>query len=341
MGDAPVTLERLALQAGWLLPVLLAVAVLLHLRRRRRVAAALGDAAVVARLVGTDLVRISRGLVALVMGAGLALGAALMLAAVSAGESEPAATGGAGTVVLVLDASNSMRAADLRPDRITVQAEAAREIVRSAAGSAIGIVIFAGRAFTLTPPTADHNALMVYLDALDPEMVTQSGSSLHAAVRQGLGLLLASAEDVEGGALVLISDGDDPGGDGEIDATIELARRAGIVIHTLGAGTPRGAPVPIAGDPNGGPSYMTTPDGAEVVSRLDDRVLRSIAAGTGGIHATLAEGEGAGAVAAAVASGSSAAADDGPDARYALPAGLAALLLLVQSLAATRTRRTG
>ncbi len=271
-----------AAMAGWLLPVLLLVAMAGYLARRRTVARALGEREIVTRLLGTDLRRVPLLTVFTVLLAGAGLGASLLLATRDL-EDQPAA-GAGGPLVLVLDASNSMLAADLEPNRLEAQREAARSIVRAAPDAQVGIVIFAGRGYTLTPPTHDHNAVMVFLDAIDPGMVTQEGSSIEAAIRQGAGLLVAGGEESTGGTLVLITDGDDPYQPGTLDATLGLIARAGIVVHSIGAATPQGGAVPL---PGGATGFMTARDGSPIITRLDERALRAIASATDGVYARM------------------------------------------------------
>jgi Ca-activated chloride channel homolog len=276
----------LALAAPWVIVLALGVALLVFVRRRRRVARALGDPDLIVRLMGTDLRRPPLATIAAVLVAGLALGGAISLATRQT-EAAPA-PGSGGALVLVLDASNSMLAADVEPDRMELQREAARRIARAVPQARIGIVVFAGRAYTLAPPTHDHNAVGVFLDVIDPAMVTQEGSSVLAAVRQGVGLLVAGEENATGGTLVLITDGDEPYEPAAFEPTLQLASRAGVVIHTLGAGTREGAAVPLPdSQPDGAARFMTDREGTPIITRLQDRALRDIAASTGGTYVHL------------------------------------------------------
>jgi Ca-activated chloride channel homolog len=324
-----VELTRLA---ALLLPLLVAAAAALWVARRRRVARALGDAALLRRLLGEDLARLPALTLALLLLAATALGASLALAAPDLREPERAPTGG--PVVLVLDASNSMLVADVQPDRLEAQRAAARELVATLPERQFGIVVFAGRAFTLTPPTPDPAAVELYLASLHPEMVTQTGSAIAAALRQGLALLLAVQEELGPGALVLVSDGDELDEAGDIAAALGLARRADVTVHTLATGTPAGGPVPrpagVAASPGDGGRYMTGPEGATVVSRLGEALLREIAAGTGGVYRDVRDPGAVAALATALGAGR------GEPRRGRVPAhvwltGIALLLLSIET----------
>ena len=320
---------------GVALPLLVGLALRAYVRRRRTVALRLGDPALVASLVGEDLSRLPRRTVTLVALAALALGVAITDP--RWGEAAEVRETRGGMVVLVLDASGSMLAEDLAPSRLERQREAARAVVRALPDAPVGVVVFAGRAYALVPPTADRAALELYLGAVGPAIVTQSGSSLSAAIRQGVGLLAASDDALAAGALVLVSDGDAQEDPARIREAVELARRAGVPIHALAAGTVAGAPVPdidfATGERVG---FKVDAEGDRAVSRLGEELLREIAAGSGGGYASLSD---PGAVAGIVAElresrGEAEAPGGGVPPRFAWFAAPALLLLLLESLAA-------
>ncbi len=266
------------------LPVLVVLGFMLYVRRRRRAARAWADVGLVGRLGGAGLHRVPwLRAVCIVLAAG-ALGIAA--AGPGWGRKEPRAPAAPRDVVLVLDASNSMLAADVQPNRLELQRGAARELIQAFAADRIGLVVFAGRGYILSPLTTDHRALWLNIDALGPSMVAQGGSSLEAALRQALSLLVAARG---GRTVVLISDGEALD---EREAVLNLAERAGragVVIHTLGVGTPGGAPVPDM-DPVSGArrGYKREPDGRIAISRADPDLLRGIASRARGNHQTLA-----------------------------------------------------
>lgn len=294
--------------------------------RRRRVAAVLGDRDLVVRLLGTDLDRVPLARIACVALAAAMLAGAAVLVPGGGDDAAPRAS----AVVLVLDASTSMLARDVEPHRLALVREAARTIARAAEGTPVGIVAFAGRAYALAPPTADPGAVELYVDALDPSGVPQTGSSLVAAVRQGLGLLAAMPEP-GAGAIVLISDGDVVDDPGDLLEASDIARRAGITIHTLGVGTAEGGRVPRLAAPGARPDgYLTTADGAPVVSRLLEGPLRSLAGRTGGVYERLGAGAGPARVVAALGAGGFGGATEPPRpglAGWLVGAALALLLL--------------
>lgn len=317
-----------------LLPALLLVALLLWWRRRREVAEALGDPALVRRMTGTELRRFPGGRAALLLPAAALLGVA------AAGPRwgtvmEPAR--GQGDVVLVLDASNSMLAEDVRPSRLERERQAARVLVDRLTGGRVGLVAFGGSGHVLSPLTSDGAALHLYLDALSPEIVNQSGTSLYSALRQAVQLLGPAGPRGAPGSIVLVSDGEALDPPRMVDLSVEDAVRRGVPIHAVGIGTAAGAPVPDV-DPLSGRriGFKREVDGAVATSRLDEQTLRRIARETGGTYTGATDARSLATLAAAAARGGRATRARGeslPDNRYAWPLALALLLVAADALA--------
>ena len=269
---------------AFFLPGIAMLAMVLVAGRRRRAAQALGDAPLVRRLAGEELGSFPLGRTLLVSVALAALGIA------AAGPRWGPATEGESArgadVVLVLDASASMLAEDVRPNRLETERAEARRLLAEMAGERVGIVVFAGRGYVLSPLTSDHGALQLYLDNLSPDIVAQGGSSLSAALRQAQGLLAGGpAPRGRSGSVVLVSDGDALE---EAEAVLEEARRAsqlGITVHTVGVGTPGGAEIPDV-DPATGRrrGVKREPTGEVAISRLGEALLREVARTSGGLY---------------------------------------------------------
>jgi len=267
-----------------LLPVLMAVACALWVRRRRTVGARLGERRLVGRMTGHDLHAVPWRRIAPILLASVLCG--LTLAFFSAAHGA-AAHVGSRDIVLVLDASNSMRVEDVAPNRLEQQRLLARRMLRELADDRVGVVVFAGQASVLTPPTRDHAAVEMFIDAVRPEIAVQTGTAIGAGLRQASSLLAASPQGRGARLAVLVSDGEPLDPDVERDAGIAAARRAaslGVVVHTIAIGTERGGPVPDI-DPNTGRrlGFKTDPfTGQTAVSALDAPMLREIARQTRG-----------------------------------------------------------
>lgn len=269
------------------LPMAVAIGLWSWTRRRRRAARALGTIALLERLGAGDLHTFPiRPLVLVCAAAGL-LGLA---AAGPRWGLETIEEGGvAADIVLALDVSRSMLARDVAPDRMEQQRILGRRILRDLPGDRIGLVAFAGRAYALTPLTGDHGAIHLYLDALDPDIVSQGGSSLSSALRQAADLA-RGPHDVGAGTVVLVSDGEALEDEDSVLRAADRAGRLGITIHTVGVGTSQGAPVPARPTADGrAAGYVRGPDGEIVVSRLDEDLLRDVARRAGGRYFRLGE----------------------------------------------------
>jgi Ca-activated chloride channel family protein len=325
-----------------LLPLAVAAGIVLAARRRRRAAEAFGEYALVRRLARRDLAAFPWRRAALLVPAAALLGVAA--ADPRWGRSAVEEGAGGAEVVLVLDASNSMLVEDVRPSRLERERAAARDLVRALPASRFGVVVFSARGYVLTPLTGDPGALELYLDALSPEIVTQGGSSLASAVRQGTDLLLGADSARAGRAMVLMSDGEALEEREDVRLAVRRAARAGVTIHTVGFGTEAGGPVPDV-DPATGRrvGFKRDVDGSVAVSRLDAELLREVAGETGGSYF---DGSDPAALArltrevasAPAASGRGAGGASGPALRYGWFLGLALLLVALDAVLAARER---
>ena len=184
-------------------------------------------------------------------------------------------------VVLALDASLSMLAEDVDPNRLTRMKREATQLIVASPGDRFGIIAFAGRSYILTPLTVDRSALDLFLDNLDPDVVGQGGSSLARTIRQGVELLLLT----KGGgdrALVVMSDGEAFDDREEVMAAARRAREAGISLVTVGYGTPEGSTIPV---PTGrGVELKRDQNNQVVVTRHDETLLREAADAAGGTY---------------------------------------------------------
>ncbi len=179
-------------------------------------------------------------------------------------------------VIIALDVSNSMLAEDIQPDRLTRAKQAISRLVDNLENDKIGLVVFAGDAYTQIPITTDYISAKMFLSTIGPNMVPKQGTAIGAAI--DLGVRSFSPGEGKSKALIIITDGenheDDP-----VSMSDEAAK-AGIVIHTIGIGSTEGVPVPqIVG---GKKEFLKDVDGNTVITKLDEEILKKIAVATGG-----------------------------------------------------------
>lgn len=176
-------------------------------------------------------------------------------------------------VIIALDVSNSMLAEDIQPDRLERAKQAISRLVDNLNNDRIGLIVFAGDAYTQLPVTTDYISAKMFLASIAPDMVPKQGTSIGSAI--DLGIRSFSPGDGRSKAMIIITDGENHEDDPLSRA--EEAAKAGIVIHTIGIGSVDGVPIRM---PNG--SYLKDTEGTTVISRLDEEILKKIAVATSG-----------------------------------------------------------
>ena len=181
-------------------------------------------------------------------------------------------------VIIALDVSNSMLAEDIQPDRLTRAKQALTRLIDNLDNDKIGLIVFAGDAYTQIPVTTDYISAKMFLNTISPDMVPKQGTAIGAAI--DLGMRSFSPGEGKSKAMIIITDGenheDDP-----VEKASE-ASKAGIVIHTIGIGSAEGVPVPVT--VNGRKEYLKDVDGNTVISKLDEDILKKIAFAAGGSY---------------------------------------------------------
>lgn len=324
----------------WLLtvPVLAGLAVVSGWRRRRALAVFAGSEAHLARFRG-EVSTHKRAIKTI----------ALLLAATAGITAAARPQWGRGTETItrkgidlgiVLDTSKSMAAADVAPDRLARGVRAASSLLDRLEGDRVALVTFAGKPAIACPLTLDHEAVRLFLDAVDVESVSVPGTAMAAAITEGiraLGPPAVEGTEAKGRALVLISDGEDH--EGGVEAARSAAKRAGVVVFAIGCGTEQGAPIPEGASG----AYKKDAQGRPITTRLDEEPLRSLAIETGGKYyrATAAEGEVeeiAKALSAMDASGSATVLKTRWVERFQIPLAIALLALCVETLLTDRRK---
>jgi Ca-activated chloride channel family protein len=190
-------------------------------------------------------------------------------------------------VVIALDASASMLAEDIKPNRLERAKHAMASLIDRLRGDRVAIVAFAGEGFLQCPLTPDHGAAKMFLDVIDVGTVATPGTSLGSAIETAI--MAFGPGKGKHRVLVLLTDGEDHGSD-----PIGAARKAaegGIRIYAIGLGSPSGEPIPLRG-PNGElVEYKKDSSGETVLSRLDEATLRAIAREGGGVYFSATRGE--------------------------------------------------
>jgi len=261
--DAPVLLGLAPLIAA-------AVGLLALVARRRRISRAAAWS--------TELAGRARGagrwaplLLAL---AGLA--AVVGLAGPRGGHSMVTAKTQALSVVFAVDISRSMLAEDSRPSRLGRGVQEARRLVQDLGQDRLGLIAFAGRSYILSPLTLDGGAISLFLDALSPDLASQGGTGLGAALQQGRELLNASREAGDR-VLVLITDGETHDSLPDVLAVARQLRTDQVRLVLVAEGGTRPVPIPLRDSSGAVVEYKTDDNGSPVQTRRRDDILQQVA----------------------------------------------------------------
>ena len=192
-------------------------------------------------------------------------------------------------VVVALDLSASMEARDIAPSRLAAARLAVGRLIQRLDGDRIGLVAFAGEAFVQSPLTLDYAAAMLFLNAMEPDLVPAPGTDLGRAIDVALDGFGEVGE--RGRQLVVITDGEDH--EGALDAAVERAVELGVRVHAVGMGSAAGVPIPRFDETGAPDGFLRGEDGAVVTTRLDEVTLRRMADRTGGAYYHAAAGSGA------------------------------------------------
>ena len=187
------------------------------------------------------------------------------------------------TVMAVLDVSASMRATDIAPDRLTRARLELLDWLPRLQGERVGLVVYAGEAGVLLPPTDDPSLLARALDQVDPRLIEAQGTNLAAALDLARAQLTASPGKAK--AILLLTDAEAGSVDEKAQAVVEGLRQARLPLFVLGVGSEAGAPVPL---PDGG---FAEQDGVQVQSRMDATAYREWAQTSGGRFAVVSDGD--------------------------------------------------
>lgn len=191
-------------------------------------------------------------------------------------------------ILIALDVSNSMNAEDFTPSRLENAKRQISLMLDKLENDRIGVVVFAGTSYLQLPLTTDYSAARLFLSAIDTDIVPVQGTAIGSAIRLAMKSFVQS--DRKHKVIVVISDGENHEDDAV--AAARDAEKDGAIVHTIGMGSPAGAPIPVY--QNGARSgFLKDSDGNVVITKLDQAALQEIASAGGGkyILATSSENE--------------------------------------------------
>ena len=175
-------------------------------------------------------------------------------------------------IVLTMDVSGSMLAEDFKPNRLEAAKKVAEDFIKGRKNDRIGLVEFAGEAFTQTPLTIDHNVLLSQLDKVKSGVIEDG-----TALGDGLATAINRIKDSKAASkvIILLTDGVNNQGSVDPKSAAEIAALYGIRLYTIGLGTRGMAPYPFR-SPFGGTQYQNVP------VEIDEELLTEMAHSTNG-----------------------------------------------------------
>jgi len=174
-------------------------------------------------------------------------------------------------IILTIDVSGSMLAQDFSPNRLEAAKEVAANFIDSRPTDRIGLVIFSGESFTLSPVTADKSVLKTQVYNIRSGLL-EDGTAIGSGLATSVDRLRNSKSKSK--LVILLTDGENNGGLIDPNTAKEIAKAVGVKVYTIGVGTEGFAPVPLQGS------------GGIVMQRekvnIDEKLLKQIADETGG-----------------------------------------------------------
>jgi Ca-activated chloride channel family protein len=186
-------------------------------------------------------------------------------------------------VMIALDVSKSMLARDESPNRLEKAKQFVSKLIDKIGNNRVGLIVFAGRAYVSVPLTVDFSALKMNLSTITPSSIPTQGTVLGEAIKMARESF--NSNDTKYKSIVLISDGEDH--DENANNEVKKAVEEGIMINTVGIGSVNGSPI---WDEELQENKKDA-EGNEIISKLNETELQTIASNGEGIYAQLSNAE--------------------------------------------------
>jgi Ca-activated chloride channel homolog len=259
-------------------------------RRRRRLAEFFGGKKAATRISRLNLYRAPLERVLLLVAAVMAIAAAAADPrwVLPEPETQPVPTPEP-ELIVALDVSVSMQGTDVPPTRLARGVEVINELMTNLEDTKIGLILFAGEPYPLTPPTADHRVIQYFLSGISPTIASahDPGSLLSRGIQGAAELFVAADDSIPVGqrGILLIGDGEAGEPEASVLSAVREANDQGISVHAIGIGTAAGSSLvmPAAEFQLSGAVFDEA--GNPVISRFREARLRQVAEAGGGAYA--------------------------------------------------------
>ena len=179
-------------------------------------------------------------------------------------------------IMVALDVSRSMLSDDVKPSRLIKAKQLVSVLMDRLDNNRIGLVLFAGQAYLQMPLTTDVSAAKLFISNASPDAIPVQGTVISDALKVCDNSLDTKEKKYK--AVLLITDGEDH--DTRIEQTTQQLFDHGVVVYTIGIGTPEGATItdPVTNEPK------RDVNGQTVITKLNETELKLIADKTGGSY---------------------------------------------------------
>ncbi len=180
-------------------------------------------------------------------------------------------------IEIVLDVSNSMMAKDITPSRLDRAKMILSKLVDELDNDKIGLVVFAGDAYTQLPITSDFVSAKMFLSTINTNMVPTQGTSIGRAIN--LAANSFTQDESADKAIIVITDAENHEDDA-VGAATEAAKR-GIRVDVVGVGSTKGSPIPIGNSSN---NFIKDREGNVVITKLNEQLGQEVAKAGNGVY---------------------------------------------------------
>ena len=183
-------------------------------------------------------------------------------------------------VMIAFDVSRSMLASSNDDPNGISRIDRAKHIldklVDKLNNNKVGLIVFAGEAYTQLPITTDNVSAKMYINSLSPDMIQRQGTAIGEAI--GLAINGFTADETVSKSIILITDAEDH--EGSIKDITSQAKERGIQINVIGVGSPKGNPIPL----NRNGLYLKDSSGQVVTTALNEQIASQIAKECDGVY---------------------------------------------------------
>ncbi|HET9570104.1 MAG TPA: VWA domain-containing protein [Bacteroidales bacterium] len=256
-----------------LIPIIVLVYILIGIRQQKRLKA-FGDPTLLAQLMPDVSHR--RPLLKFILQLSAIAITMIMISGPEFGSKLEKSKRQGAELMIALDVSNSMLAEDIQPNRLAKAKQILSKLVDKLKDDKIGLVVFAGDAFTQLPITSDYVSAKMFMNTISPELVPTQGTAIGEAINLCMKSFPPKGEAER--AIIVITDGENF----EDDATeaAKEAQKEGVKVHVVGLGLEQGSPIPL---PNSS-DFRKDKDGNVVITKLNEKMCQDIAAAGNGIY---------------------------------------------------------